>query len=125
MGKVRSLIGGLGVGVLAMYFYDPKRGAGRRAAVRDKLQAVWNAKLKAKDVMFRDASNRLQGFAAEVRSRFQRMAPADRQLAEHIRAEIGHVISHPGSIDVEVSSGKARLSGPILADEVEKLMESV
>jgi len=125
MGKIKALIGGLGAGALAMYFYDPQKGRRRRNEVRDKFNAVLNAKLEAKEVMLRDASNRVRGIAATARARFKKTSPEDSQLVARIRSEMGHIISHPGPIEVQASKGRVRLNGPILAAEVDDLIGCV
>jgi osmotically-inducible protein OsmY len=38
---------------------------------------------------------------------------------------MGHEISHPGAIEVTARSGRVTLSGPILADEVDRLIARV
>lgn len=127
MGKVTSLLGGLGVGALAMYFMDPERGRSRRALVEDKLQSAWKAKLEAKQTMVRDLRNRLQGLTAETKARFSKpkMKPDDEKLVARVRSEMGHVISHPGAIEVMASGTTVLLQGSILASEMEPLMACI
>jgi hypothetical protein len=125
MGKISSLIGGLGVGAAAMYFWDPQKGTARRALVRDKANSVLKAKLEAKETMVRDARNRLQGIAAVTMRKLRRVTPEDEKLVEQIRSKMGHVISHPGAIDIGSAHGVVRIKGAILAAEVEPLMECV
>lgn len=49
----------------------------------------------------------------------------DRVLVERVRAKIGKHVADPGSLNVEASAGKVSLSGPILAEEVEKALQVV
>ena len=42
-----------------------------------------------------------------------------------VRAQIGHVISQAGTIDVTAQQGRVTLSGSIAAHEVEKLLSAV
>jgi hypothetical protein len=125
MGKTTSLIGGLGLGAVAIYLLDPDRGGTRRAILRDKLNAVWHVKLRAKDAMLKDARNRLTGALAGAASRFERSTPDDEKLVARIRSEAGHLISHPRALRVEASGGCVALSGDILAEEVEPLVRAI
>jgi osmotically-inducible protein OsmY len=42
-----------------------------------------------------------------------------------VRAQMGHVVSHAGAIDVTARQGRVTLSGSIPAHEVEKLLSAV
>lgn len=125
MGRTKALVEGLGIGALAMYFYDPERGGTRRALLRDKLNSLWKIKMDTKETMLKDARNRLTGFLYRAKSRVIPGSATDRQVAERIRARIGHAVSHPGAIKVEVSEGTARLSGAILDGESQQLIDAV
>jgi osmotically-inducible protein OsmY len=39
-----------------------------------------------------------------------------------VRSRIGHVVSHPGSIEVAVLEGRVTLTGPALSRELEPLL---
>ena len=125
MGKVKAAVTGLGLGVFAMYFWDPERGYGRRKLLNDKFVALGNVKLHAKDAMLKDARNRLIGFLYKTRSRFSWRSPDDHKLVERVRAQLGRVVSHPGAIDVGACCGKVYLSGDVLASEVDKLLAAI
>jgi gas vesicle protein len=118
-----SLITGMVVGAAAMYILDPERGSQRRAVARDKLlhglrQARTNANKQA-----RNAWNNLYGSVAETRAKLHDAgaAIADDILEERVRAQIGHVVAHPGALDVRVEDGCAIISGPVLQDEIDKI----
>jgi osmotically-inducible protein OsmY len=51
--------------------------------------------------------------------------PADNVLAARVRAQIGHVVSNAGAIDVTAHQGRVTLSGPIPANEEKKLLSTV
>lgn len=125
MGKIISLIEGLSIGALAMYFYDPDRGNSRRAVVRDKVQSLYNAKLEAKDIMIKDTMNRVKGLAYKTKAKLSFHTPGDEQLLEQIRSKIGHAVSHDGALTIDVNQGKVRVSGPILADEQDALITCI
>jgi len=46
-------------------------------------------------------------------------------LVARVRAQIGHVVSQGGTIDVTAQQGRVTLSGSIAAHEVEKLLSAV
>jgi uncharacterized membrane protein len=120
-----KLIAGMVVGAGAMYLLDPDRGPRRRSLLWD--QGV-HASHKLSDGLAataRDARNRTAGAAAELRSRFRRDQADDEVLHERVRSAIGRVASHPSAITVDVSDGRVTLTGHVLADEVEHLIEQV
>jgi hypothetical protein len=108
-----------------MYFWDPNRGKGRRALIGDKINALGNAKRDAERTMVKDARNRLAGLFHRVRQKFDHEAPGDVTLTERVRSRIGHVISHPGALQVDACGGTVRVSGPILASEKDELIKEL
>jgi hypothetical protein len=73
------VLGALGIGALAMYFFDPVSGNRRRALARDKFihcrgEATHYAEGTAKDLR-----NRASGFAAEARGLIERRMGQRRQ----------------------------------------------
>jgi hypothetical protein len=65
------------------------------------------------------------GLVASLKSRFSRDPVDDRVLAERVRSKLGTVVKHPRSIDVTAENGRVTLSGPILAHEVNRLIDTV
>lgn len=116
---------GIGVGAGLMYLLDPDRGKRRRALLRDKTVHLAHEGRDSLDVATRGLANRAQGLYARTRSRFECGAISDPVLRDRVRSRIGHVVSHPASIEVEVEDGRVRLAGPILPGEVEGLLHSV
>jgi hypothetical protein len=108
-----------------MYFFDPERGRRRRSLVRDQLIHACAVCERSADVLRRDASNRLHGMIAEVQSLAHSGQPADEVLVQRVRARIGRAVSHPHAIKAEACDGCVILSGPVLAHEVENLMDNV
>jgi hypothetical protein len=125
MNRGLALGAGLGIGTGLMYLFDPDRGKRRRALLRDKV--VWAKQKSAEGIetTARDLSNRASGIAASIRSRFTSDNADDVVVVERVRSRLGRIVSHPGAIKVAVKDGNVSLSGPILEDEVEKLLSCV
>lgn len=114
---------GLGAGL--MYLLDPDRGRRRRALLRDQVVHTVRTTSDAIDATSHDLINRTRGFSAELQSWFSSKPVSDEVLEARVRAQLGRIVSHPGSISVAASNGRVTLSGPILADEVERLIACV
>jgi uncharacterized membrane protein len=123
------LTAGLAMGAGLMYFLDPGGGRRRRALIGDQLRRVGTLTGEALGATSRDARNRGQGLLAETRSMFRswtgRERGDDAVLAERVRSQLGFLVSHPRSIGVVANQGRITLSGPILAHEVDTLLEEV
>lgn len=120
-----ALASGMIVGAAAMYVLDPESGGRRRALARDKMVRAatdlrWHANRQA-----RNLRNHLYGTAAEWRSALRdRARPLpDDVLEQRVRAQLGHVVAHPGSLEVFVDQGHVTVAGPVLAGEIEKLQQ--
>jgi osmotically-inducible protein OsmY len=122
MKKTVAGVGGLGVGAALMYLFDPERGNRRRALLRDKFVHVAHSTGEKLDVKSRDAANRLQGLLARTKSSFARDRVPDALVAERVRSRIGHVVSHPGAIEIAVQDGRVTLGGPALNRELDSLL---
>lgn len=61
------ILGALGIGALAMYFFDPENGRRRRALARDKATHYGNEAHRYADATYKDLRNRAQGVVAETR----------------------------------------------------------
>jgi hypothetical protein len=108
-----------------MYLLDPLSGKRRRALARDQWVHASRRAADAARVTARDLSNRLQGLSAQLRRTAQRQPPSDDVLLARVRARIGRVVSHPHAIEVQAAGGRIRLEGPVLADEVSRLLRAV
>jgi BON domain len=120
---VPLLAAAAGAGV--MYLLDPDGGGRRRALLRDRLVHAAHRTGDAVDSTSRDVSNRARGVVAELRSRLVNVPVSDDRLRERVRSRIGAVIGHAGAIETLVSQGRVTLRGPVLADEVDRLVRRV
>lgn len=61
------IIGALGIGALAMYFFDPENGRRRRAQMRDKAVHYGNEAHRYADETYKDLRHRAEGVVAKAR----------------------------------------------------------
>jgi BON domain-containing protein len=120
-----KLIAGIIMGAGVMYLLDPERGARRRSRLRDQGIHLGRKLGDGVAATARDVRNRSAGTAAELRSRFRRGQVDDEILHDRVRSAIGRVVTHPGAITVTVSDGRVTLTGHVLADELDDLIERV
>ena len=121
----RAFVAGAGFGALAMYVLDPQGGRRRRALARDQAIHVLNKGRDAVDATARDMANRARGVVAEARALVRRGQLPDDVVAARVHSKLGHWLSHPGAIEVDVRGGRVTLAGPVLASEAESLMRAV
>jgi uncharacterized membrane protein len=105
-----------------MYLFDPEKGRRRRARIRDKAAHGRRVVGEAIDKTSRDLGNRADGLIARVESLFACKEISDEVLVARVRSKIGRVVSHPKAIEVKAEQGQVRLSGPVWASEVERLL---
>jgi len=123
-----GLLGGLALGALAMYIADPSQGRRRRALLQDKVSSVTNQTSHAVSQKLRDTRNRLSGLQAEASHLFshREAKPIDDHVLEaRVRSRLGRALSHLHQIDVSAHAGTVNLSGPVDADEMERLVQLV
>jgi hypothetical protein len=76
------LIKGVGLGAGMMYFFDPASGNRRRSLIRDQLVHACTVSNKTAGVVYRDASNRLQGVKTELHSLVE---PSEAGIVERVQ----------------------------------------
>jgi BON domain len=108
-----------------MYLLDPDGGRRRRALMRDRLVHAAHRTGQAVDSTSRDVTNRARGVVAELRGRLSNVQVDDEVLRERVRARIGTVVGHAGAIEVGVVDGAVTLRGPVLSEEVDRLVRRV
>jgi hypothetical protein len=122
-----TLVSGMILGATAMYILDPQQGRRRRALARDK--AVRGAHLLGRwlNRQARDLGNRAIGNVAEWRSSVRDSGRdiEDDRLVSRVRAQLGHVVAHPGSLQIHASNGVVTIGGPVLSHEIEKVRERI
>lgn len=125
MNKGMTFGTGLGIGTVVMYLLDPDRGKRRRALLRDKCVSATRRTGEVIEVTASDLSNRAQGIAKSIQSRFTASETDDAVLVDRVRSKLGRLVSHPGAIQISAENGNVTISGPILEDEVDSLLSCV
>lgn len=128
MRQTLKLAGSSAAAAGLMYFLDPDHGRRRRAMARNQVVHGWHRGADAVCTTSRDLRNRTVGLAMRLPPLSTLAVPdliPDAVLAERIRARIGRLVSHPGSIDVVVARGHVVVSGQILQSEVRRLLAAI
>ena len=120
-----SLLVGAGAGAGLMYLLDPDQGNRRRALMRDRLMRARNVTGDAMDATSRDVRNRARGVVAELRSRLLPGDVSDDVLHERVRARLGQAVRYARSLEATVDNGCVTLRGPVLADDVTRLVRRI
>ena len=115
---------GLVAGAAAMWFLDPRSGPRRRAQVRDKANRLSHSTYDALYRALRRSKHRMIGIYARAIHKPQPQVDDDK-LTSLVRSEFGRKIRHAKSIQSQVTSGVVTLTGPILKDEVQSLLDCV
>lgn len=126
MKKGLALMSAAGVGAGLMYLLDPDRGKRRRAHLRNKAVHLKNITADAAVKTARKARNHIRGSVAEFASLFGDKETVSNDVLEaRVRSKLGHVVSCLGAVQVKAVDGRIILSGPILASEVQPLLDTV
>jgi hypothetical protein len=120
-----TLLGGVGLGAGLMYLLDPDGGRRRRALARDK--AVHGLKVGGKALRRTsvDVGNRTRGLVAGAASHLRKGSADDQKLEGRVRSKLGRHLSHPSALQVQCQDGLVILSGPVLASELDKVLDKV
>ena len=122
--KQLALLVGAGLGAALMFILDPARGGRRRALVRDKWLKGLRRGGDAIQERTEDIGNRLTGAVAELRGKGG-SPPTNLQLAERVRAELGHKVEHAKAIEVFAEDGHVTLRGDVLREELDDVLSAV
>lgn len=68
MNRALAIIGGIGAGVAAAYFLDPKKGADRRALVRDKFTSLKEEATKSITSATETLQKQASGLASDAKA---------------------------------------------------------
>jgi len=120
-----TLLSGMAIGATLMFVLDPNRGRKRRSGVQQKLVHAGHVVNRTARRQGRNLANQLSGSVAELRSKLRDRFRTidDDTLVERVKAQLGHVISHPGLLDISCSRGCVCISGPVLDREIDRIRE--
>lgn len=118
-------LGGAALGAAATYFFDPVRGHRRRIVLHDKFFSKMNHFKHDSKIFLKNLKSKIFGSAARVQSKLHHKEQNDESLNQRVRSTFGRQVRHAKSIQTSVTYGIVTLSGPILAEEVDKLIKCV
>ena len=124
-GSTWGFLAGFVTGGVTVALLDPRRGAARRAVLRDKGFSAVKEVTETASRRARDLRQRLRGVVYETKARMSEQQVPDDILIERVRAQLGRPVSHPHAVEVRAENGCVVLSGPILADEAEELIRLI
>jgi hypothetical protein len=118
---------GAGVGAGLMYLLDPQGGKRRRALARDKAVSAAHKSGDSLRKASKHVGDRGKGIYAVVGSHLHKDKGevSDRTLRDRVRSALGHHVSKPRAIAVDVEDGKVTLGGPVLTSELTGLLAAV
>lgn len=125
MSSVATGVGFSAVGMAAMYFLDPQRGARRRGLVGNQFTRAATRGPRALQATGTDLANRAYGLWAEATNLFRSDSAPDQVIEARVRSKMGRAISHPGSVHARVQDGHVTLEGDILEREEATLLACV
>lgn len=115
MAILRSLTAA-GVGALAAYLFDPVSGTGRRARLKDQVQAAARQGYETVERRARYERGRLQGALHELGHSGEDRPRDDAELLQKVKSEALGPAGVVDAVTVEVAEGNVVLRGH-LADE--------
>jgi hypothetical protein len=121
-----TLLMGLGVGAMVMYFLDPHHGSTRR----DQVLALFNRKpdavnQRARDFVTSSAGQAMRDGAAGSMDNVRNSRVANDVLAALVRAEVERHAVNPNSVQVTAMGGQVILSGTIRTGELNTLIDHI
>lgn len=125
MNNQRTFVASVGIGMVAMYMFDPVLGHRRRSLLRDRMRGTTNDLMDFLDVAVRDLKHRVMGVGGELRYRTRGREVDDNTLRARVAAKMGRYVSHPRAIEIFVDSGVVLLRGHILQHEVNRLRRAI
>jgi len=124
--KLLWSVGAAAVGAGLMALLDPQSGKRRRAVIRDRSARAARKLGETAGKAWRDLTNRGTGAVAKVRRLGkEEEVVTDDVLQERVRAKLGHLVANPSSIEVTAQNGMVMLTGPVPAEEVDRLLHGV
>jgi hypothetical protein len=124
-GSIGLFFAGAAMGAGLMFLLDPRGGKRRRALIRDKVMRGSRLARLYGEKLGRHAASEARGGIEERKAHLRERDAIipNEVLSERVRAQLGHVVSHPGSIDVIAENGVVTLRGPVLRGEIRRICD--
>ena len=119
-GKPLSFLAAIGLGALVQYFMDSGRGDRRRHVLYDKARKALRLAGREAHNAAENARNHATGAVAEARTRLADEPIDDDRLIERVRAELGHHVERPRSVQVFAENGRVTLTGAVPESDIRK-----
>jgi len=115
--KIFRLVAVSGAGAAAAYFFDPDRGAARRAQARDQAQARMRRRQADTERQARHEANVAQGQAAEAHGGGVPRPKDDVDVAQAVKQVLAGLDVETGDVTVEPVDGVVTLRGQVASRE--------
>jgi hypothetical protein len=119
-----NTVAAFAAGALAMFCLETLVLQRRRVRVMERIGSASRKAARAGGHTARHVADQVKGVLAtgNVDRVSSRHPENDAQLRERVMARLGHFVSHPGAIEVSVNDGVVRVSGQVLAQELDGLL---
>jgi osmotically-inducible protein OsmY len=119
-----NTVAAFAAGALPMFCVESLVMRRRRTRIVQKIGSASRKATRAGEHAARHVANQVRGLAATGNlDRVSSREPEnDAKLRERVMARLGHLVSHPGAIEVSVNEGIVRVSGQVLAQELDGLL---
>ena len=118
MPKVRTLVVASALGAAASYFFDPERGAGRRAQARDQLEALVRRGQRSARRTAMQIEDRVGGRMAQVQHAHDERDYDDLTILDRVESELFGRRGFPKDrVNAEVVDGRLTLRGQLDSEE--------
>jgi hyperosmotically inducible periplasmic protein len=119
-----NTVAAFAAGALAMFCLESLFVRRRRARIGETIASTSRRAVRAGRQAATHVAGQVKGVVATGNlDRVSSREPEDdAQLRERVMARLGHLVSHPGAIEVSVAAGIVRVSGQVLAQELDGLL---
>jgi len=119
-----NTVAAFAAGALAMFCLESLVMRRRRARIGETITSTSRRAVRAGRHAARHVADQVKGVVAtgNLERVSSREPDSDAQLRERVMARLGHLVSHPGAIEVSVNEGIVRVGGQVLAQELDGLL---
>lgn len=119
-----NMVAAFAAGALAMFCLESLVMRQRRARIGETIANTSRRAARAGHHAAKHVADQVKGVVAtgNLDRVSSRRPENDAQLRERVMARLGHLVSHPGAIEVSVREGIVRVSGQVLAQELDGLL---